>query len=147
MPGGFSNPGGLVFPAVSESPQFQVLANKFREIIGFTTGLYPPAPSAIPYSVLSSSVPQVSPVSTVTIRSNLVNSPYSNPSDIIFSFSPTASFGSILNPAIQNLIFNEISSGYYAELVIQFCDQNFNSLLLNDTNLLITVVIRNPDER
>ncbi len=147
LPGGWSNPGALVFPAVSESPQFQVLANGFRDIIGFTTGLYPPAPSATPYSVLSSSVPQVSPVSTVTIRCNLVNSPFSNPSDIIFSFSPTASFGSILTPAIQNLIFNEISSGYYAELVIQFCDQQFNSLLLNDTNLLVTVVIRSPDER
>ena len=147
LPLGFSNPSGLIFPPVSVTPQLQILSNSFREIIGFNAGLYPPLPIGMAYSVLSQFTPQVSVVSNVVVKTNIVNNEYSNPSDVVYSFSPDTSFGSVINPKIQNLIWNTVSSGYYTELIIQFCDQNYNSLMLRDTNVLITVCIRDPEDR
>ena len=147
LPLGFSNPSGLVFPPISITPQLDIAANSFREIIGFNAGLYPTVPIGMTYSVLSQFTPQVSVVSNVVLKTNIVNNEYSNPSDVIYSFSPDVSFGSVINPKIQSLIWNTVSSGYYTEISIQFCDQNYDSLMLRDTNVLITLVLRDPEDR
>ena len=48
---------------------------------------------------------------------------------------------------IQNeIVFNDIASNTYTQISIKFFDQLFNKLVLNDTQLTMSLVIRSKGE-
>jgi hypothetical protein len=73
------------------------------------------------------------------MRCSLINNPVTFPSDILDSFPITnVSFGSTNN--IEKWI--KLTPGSYSSFSLTLVDQNLNNLIMNDPNILITLLIR-----
>jgi hypothetical protein len=132
----------MTFPATLKTPQLLVASNAFRNIIGFNAGTYPAVVQTTTYSVLSSFTPQVSPVQSVILSCSLLNNRYSNPSTLLYSFSPAGvNFGNLIESNPNQYSFVPIQDGNYPNFDIQFLDQNFNPLAINDTNLVVMLLV------
>lgn len=143
LPGGWSNPGALTFPAVASTPQLIVNANAFRDIIGFNAGTYPAAFQATNYSKISDYTPQVTPIQSLIMTCSLLNNKYSIPNSILFTFTPAGvGFGNLIQASPNYYSYVDIQEGLYSEIVIKFLDQNFNNVYIRDTNLIIQLLIK-----
>lgn len=146
LPAGWTNPAGMAFPATTRTPQFVVLSNAFREVIGFVAGSYPAVQQLTNYSVLSTSTPQITPVQSLLLSCSLLNNRYAVPNTILYSFSPAnTTFGSLISSSPTEFSFIDIQDGSYSYFEISFLDQNFDNLFLRDTNLVVQLLIRNED--
>lgn len=146
LPGGWSYPanGTWAYPDVNRCPQLVVLQNGLRDILGFNAGTYPSGGDALQnYSKLSDFVPQVSPVQSIIMTCSILNNKYSNPSDVIYSFTQPndVSFGQIISSSPNEYSFIDVQNGAYSSILISFYDQNFNALYIRDTNIIITLLI------
>jgi len=144
LPAGWSVPSNHAgFPAVAETPQFIIQANAFRDIIGFTAATYPTLPQLTTQSQTSSYTPQVSPIQSVLLSCSLVNNQYSNPNTVLFSFTASdVTFGSLITSQPVEREYVPIQSGSYVNFDLQFLDQNFQSMAIQDSNLVIQLSIR-----
>lgn len=146
LPTGWSNPGGVVFPATASTPQFYVPATNFQQLTGFNTGYYPPAVQATTYNVLSQNTPVITQVQSIILLCSLLNNKLSNPNTILYSFTTaSAQFGELIYFSVPELIFTDIQDGFYDRFEIQFVDQNFNPLPIRDNNIVVQLVIRKRD--
>jgi len=141
LPGtGWTNPGWTL-PTVSTTPQLVVLpTNQFRTLIGYIPSTYPSPASGTTYSKLSDTTPKLNPVEQVVVRCNLVRNEIQNPNDIIYSFnaaSAVSGFGSLINSQPYEYNYLDVNNGYYSQIEIQFCDQNYNQLVINDPSILV----------
>jgi hypothetical protein len=144
LPVGWSNPGGITFPVVDSTPQLIVPDTNFRLLIGFNSGTYPAAFQATNYSKLSDFTPQITPIQSLVLACTLLSNKYSNPSTILYSFSPAGtSFGSIIQSQPSFPSWVDIADGSYSSFDIQFLDQNFNNVIINDTNIVVQLLIKN----
>jgi len=143
LPPGYTNPAGLVFPTPNPAtPQLVVLStSNFGSIIGFTAGSYPPVVQATDYSILSNTTPNGSPVNSIIVRCNLVSNNVISPSDILDSFQINADFGTNINYSPNFEKWIKIKSGRYSNFTISLEDQNFNTIPIIDSNVLITLLI------
>lgn len=148
LPTGFSNPTGRTFPSTPRTPQIVVLAtNTFKDVLGFTPGTYPEAPSTTNFTKLSDYTPQVSPVSSLIITCSLLNNSYAIPSTLLSTFTPAGTaFGDLISFQPTELSFVDIQDGSYTDLTIEFRDQNLNRVAIRDKNLIILLVVRNKFE-
>lgn len=135
-----------VIPSSNSIPQINILSNNFTNIIGFSAGSYPELPGTIDTSIIYSSkssfCPQVSPVNSLLMSCSLVNSRYGNPTNIICSFSPNVSFGSMIDYKSSEFAYNDIYKSHYSDLTITFLDQNLNPLRIIDPSMVITLLIK-----
>ena len=145
LPSGWSNPAGITFGSTN-TPYIIITSNSFGKLIGFSSGTYPPAPTTSNYSILSNISPNITPVNSVLMQCNLVNNPLSIPSKLLFGFSPNTTFGSAINITPSEFAYNDIQQGYFSSIDIQFTDQNGNNLIINDSNLVVQLVIRKKSE-
>jgi len=148
LPALWTAPVGFTFPAVASTPQLVVLStNNFKDVIGFNAGTYPTITQATNYSAISSYTPQVSPVSSVVMTCSLVQNRYAIPNTLIYSFTPAGtSFGDIINVQPSELSFNDISDTSTNSIEITFLDQDLRDIKLNDSQLVILLVIKNKFE-
>src|ERR1700679_2326414 len=72
LPAGWTNPGWSL-PTTGYTPQLVVPSTPIQQLLGFQAGTYPPTQQTLAYSAVSTSVPQLSPVSSVIVGCNLVN--------------------------------------------------------------------------
>ena len=144
LPVGYTAPSNWVgYPTTAYTPQLIVPSTNFRNIIGFNAATLPSSQQTSTYSKLSDITPQVTPVQSVVMACTLLNNRYSNPSTILYSFSPAGTaFGSVIQANPNQLSFIDIQDGNYPYFDVQFYDQNFNSLQINDTNLIIQLLIK-----
>ena len=86
--------------------------------------------------------PLATNVNSIVVRCSLVNNGVTLPSDIIDSFPITSSFGSNINyvPNFEKWI--NLNPGSYSNFQISFYDQNLNPLEMRDTNILLTLLIK-----
>ena len=147
LPGGFTNPNALTFPVTASTAQFVIQANAFQNIIGFTASTIPAVIQATTYSELSSFTPQVSTVQSLIVTSNLLNNRYSNPNTLLYSFSAGAtSFGALINSSPNEFFFVPIQDGQYPYIEVTFLDQSYKRVNINDTNLIIQLLIETKIE-
>ena len=138
----YSNPGTTPVPATSINPQLIVLANAFRDIIGFSAGTFPASSTVAVTTVVSSTaIPQVSPLSSYLLKCSLVNNNYSIPNSLIYSFPPSGGFGSQFVVAPNQMSFIDCQVGYYNNLTVTITDQNDRGCILLDPNMTILLVI------
>jgi len=127
LPTGFTNPGG-----------------KFYNTITFTV---PTTPQFVISNTLSTFTPQVSPVQNIIVRCNLCNNTFANPSDILYTFTPqNVDFGSnifIQNPTLSMI---DIKAGNFQSIDIELVDQNYNKIVMKDTNVCIQLVINSATQ-
>jgi hypothetical protein len=163
LPSGATVPTG--FPGWPTSPQNSVLIipQYFNKIIGypinFTTNsnlnnsFVPPNPSTVvenfvsknasgTLSYLSSQSPQVQPNNNILFSLSNINNPYSVPSSIIYSLSPTVEIGQQINERPPNFMWNRMIDGTYNELRLQLRGNDFQRLKINDPNMTILLTIR-----
>lgn len=147
LPSGYTEPSGWPgYPATANGPQLWISANSFRSVIGFDAGIFPPAPQTATYSKLSTTTPQVTPIQSIILACSLLNNKYSNPSTILYSFTPGGTtFGDLIESSPNQYSFIDIQQGQYPYFDIQFLDQSFNAITLNDTNIVVQLLIKNLD--
>jgi hypothetical protein len=142
-------------------PIFVVPDTNFQQLIGFTAGRYPNAviTGATPatylqtptytttQSFLSQTAPQIIPSPSYLCLCNLVNNRLSIPSQLIYSLTPTGvTFGSLYTVQVAELVYNKIEDGQYTDLIFRFVDSLGNSLVFQDPNTLILMIIKSKSE-
>jgi len=143
LPTNFSNPGGMVFPATTKTPQIIVPSNNnFGKVIGFNAGTYPTLPDTVKYSKISDFLPAVNPVDGYLISCNLLNNKYSLPSTLLYAFSTGSTrFGSNFVFNVPQFAFVDIQNGQYTNIQIQFLSQDQKRVALEDSNITMMFVI------
>lgn len=145
LPVGYTQPSNFAgYPTAIRCPQFILPASgSIGSIIGFesnkTYGLLSTANSQ---SILSTLTPQGTIVNSVIMRCSLVENNIAMPSDILDSFPITSSFG---NNIVYEPSFNKwvrVKSGKYNIFSLSFNDEYGNALPMRDTNVLITLLIK-----
>jgi hypothetical protein len=132
-------------------PNTNINTTTIGNLLGFSSGSYPSTSSSL--TVLSQTIngnslsasppfpPNGSSVNGVIVRCNLVENDVTMPSDILDNFPITSTFGSNINylPISNNAM--KLKKGRHSSIIITFNDQNFNPLLMNDSNVLISLMI------
>jgi hypothetical protein len=160
---------GASYPATASTCQLIIptgvtntTTNNIGNIIGFLSGAFPSTIqtySGTPtisnsslYTVLGNTITGYNPpfpaqgsfVNAIVIRCNLVDNPISSVNDILDTTTINTTFGSniVYQPVSDNWV--KIKKGTYSSLTISFSDQNFNTLYMNDPNILLSLLIRFP---
>jgi hypothetical protein len=160
IPTSGTNPPGTTpafpgFPSTARTPYFEILStNNFGKYAGFSAGTYPATPvsQVTAYSVLSNITPLTTTANALVLKCSLVNNGVSNQSDVLDAFSIGASstasvFGSNLSFVNNIEKWTTLSSGRYNNLIFSIVDQNLNEISILDNNILISVLIRNKNEK
>jgi len=161
LPTGWSLPPTGIYsqnlPSFAHSPTLRLLSNNnFNQIIGFRL-LYPDNETIIPTvnqdgtggvplvaaARLSTIPPQINPVSSYLVRCNLISNPFSQPSDILTTFTTQGTqAGQLINYLPPELIWIDVSDGSYQSLNIEINDQLARFIRFRDPNIQINLVIR-----
>jgi hypothetical protein len=144
LPAGFTKGGNWKQPATQQTPIIVIHTwGNFKDLIGFNAGSYPEQLENTLYQHLSDYAPQISPVSSVVMRCNIVKNDHAIPNDVLYSFtSGSAGFGDIINEKPNQIYFSEIPDGTVGRIQINFCDQLFRPMHILDPNILITLLIK-----
>lgn len=148
LPAMWSNPAGITFPLVASTPQVTVLANNnFGLVVGFDAGTYPTITQATNFSKLSDFTPQITPVNSLILSCTLLNNKYSIPNTLLYSFNPSGTqFGSLITIQVPQFAFVDIVDGSYTDFTIQFFDQNLNRIFIQDSNIVVLLVIAKKEK-
>lgn len=142
--------------------------NNIGNLLGFTSGPYPATqttktfttPATLtnsfpPPSIVGNSLTAFNPpfppvgsnVNAVIVRCNLVDNAISSVNDILDCCTINSSFGSniLYQPLAGNWV--KLRKGTYSSLTITFSDQNFNTLYMNDPNILLSLLISVPEKK
>jgi hypothetical protein len=141
---GYSKPSNATwsYPASAQTPRLS-FGQPFGNLIGQTFGTLPSlSPQSTNIQILSTSTPVISPVDSLILTCNLINSKYSVPNNILFTVPITSTLGAIIQPNISSIVFNEILSQNFSTLEITIFDQLFNPVVLLDKELTLTLVIQ-----
>lgn len=135
--------GALAFSTSGYTPQLAISNAEFGKIVGYSPATYPSAQQGVQYSVTSNLVPQLDPVSSVTVGcSNLLN-PLANNSQVLHSFSSSGvQYGSLITSQLGQGLSYCPMQGHDSQITISFYDQNMMPLQLIDPNLCIRLLMR-----
>lgn len=142
LPTGYTQPSNWVgYPATTTAPRFVVLNNNFTIYSGFNSGTY--GGGATSSSVLSQRTPVGSNVNSLLISCNLVDNSVGFPSNILDTLQIDSQFGTNINyePKFQKWV--KIKAGTYNSLTIDFRDQNNNQINILDSNVTISLLLKN----
>jgi hypothetical protein len=140
---GYTKPANATwsYPVSPTTPSL-TFGQPFGNLIGQTFGRYPPILQSSNIQYLSTSTPVISPVDSLILTCNLVNSKYSVPNNILFSVAITTALGTIIQPSISSIVLNDILPQNFSTLEITIFDQLFNPVELLDKELTLTLVIQ-----
>lgn len=126
-------------PGTAETPEL-TFGSSFGALIGFVGATYPVVTSSfvVVPNTLSGEIQQVN---SIFITCNLVNSPISNPPNIVGSISLKSSFGSLLQYEAPQRVHQKIFPGNYRQLTITLYDQNMNPLVVNDIEAFVLTLV------
>ena len=133
------------FPTTNSTPQV-TFNTVFGSLIGQISGTYPPTVLTTNIQYVSTTTPIISPVNAYVICVNILNNPYSNPNNILFTLPLNNSFGGLVT-STPMLVWNEIYSGQYSEFTLTIFDQNMNILSLNDNEIVIQLAFSKLDPK
>lgn len=144
-----------VLPTNFIVPELVVPANNnFGLLIGFNAGTYPsgviagapPAQTQTPtYTTdqifLSTTTPQVTPLSSFILTCSLINNNYAVPNNLIYSFAPQGVIGEQFTVAPNQYVFIDVLPAMYSRFEISFIDQDLRPVAIQDPNMIIQLVI------
>jgi hypothetical protein len=140
---------GTMIVSITTANTFVV---SISQTVGAVTGTFYPvtATQSPSYSTIqtfsSAFTPQVSPLSSYVLTCSLLQNNYAVPNSLLYSFSPTGNFGASFTVAPYEYSFIDIQAGQYNSFNISFLDQNLTPVVLQDSNLVILLVIKGKDE-
>jgi len=134
------------YPSIAKCPQV-LISNPLGKLIGQETGTFPSTNTvSTSQQYLSIKTPNLNIIDSYILTCSLINNVYAIPSDVFFSVPLTGSIGSLITSNPSSVSFNDIATGTYNSIKIRFYDQQFNSLLLRDTQCTILLSIKSKDE-
>lgn len=149
-------PTNFIVPELTVPPS---ATSNFGLVIGFAPGTYPnsvivgvpPAQTQTPaftsdQQFLSTIVPQVTPLSSFILTCSLINNDFAVPNNLIYSFAPQGTIGDQFTIAPNQYVFIDTYAGLYNRFNVQFIDQNFRPVSILDPNMIIQLVISDPDD-
>lgn len=157
-PVGFGD--GTGYPTVECNPIITFPAN-FNIIVGYAPGFVSsPNSIATPYvaspnsaingagtiSYLSTLAPQVQPNNNILFSLSNINSPYSQPSSIIYSINPSVLVGEQITDVPPNFLWVKLVDGTYSQLTLTLFGNNLQPIIIQDPNMTILLAIRDKDE-
>lgn len=166
LPVGFTQPSNFAgYPTQTFNP-IVTIPGHFNKILGYTAGFasnnnvnnayVPPTASILnnyvtkngvgTLSYLSNTYPDVQPNSSIFLSISNINNPYSQPSSIIYSITPTVAIGEQIIERPPNFMWNKLIDGTYNSLRVQFLGIDKQPISLQDPNLTIILTIRDVDE-
>ena len=136
----YSIPSGSTwtFPVTATCPSITISAG-FGSLFGFGAGTY--GAGSITKSIYSTITPQISLVNNLLVLTNLVNSSYTNPSNVLTAMPVDGTFGSLLSKNSGQLLYTNIASNVFSEITISFSDQNLNTLAIQDPEVCIILSV------
>ena len=78
---------------------------------------------------------------------SLVKNGLSRPNQIIYNFSANTTYGSQIQIVPPFQVFSPIQEGSTPDITISFLDQNFNPIVIGDSNISVLLAIKGKDER
>jgi hypothetical protein len=138
---GYTKPSNATwsYPVSPQTPSF-TFGQQFGNLIGQTFGTYGKNQyTNIQY--LSTQTPVISPVDSLILTCNLINSKYSIPSNILFTVPISSALGSLIQVNISSIVLNDILPQNFSSISITIYDQLFNAVELQDTEMTLTLVI------
>jgi hypothetical protein len=148
-----------VLPTNFIVPELVVGTNNFGLVIGFVAGTYPnaviagvpPAQTQTPafttdQQFLSTITPQVTPLSSFILTCSLINNNYAVPNNLIYSFAPQGTIGEQFTIAPNQYVFIDCLPAQYSRFQVSFIDQNFRPVAIQDPNMIIQLVVSDPDD-
>lgn len=148
LPAGYTQPTNWIgsYPATATTPQMIIPNTKIQELSGFPAGTYPPTPQSTTYNVLSPNTPQVAVVQSVVVLCSLLRNTLTNPNTILYTFTAGGrQFGELIYFSVPELIFTEIQDGFYDGFEITFVNQNYEPMIIKDSNIVLQLVIQQRD--
>jgi hypothetical protein len=128
------------YPVSPTTPSL-TFGQPFGNLIGQTFGKYPPTTQSSNIQYLSTQTPVISPVDSLILTCNLINSKYSIPSNILFTVPISSALGSLIQVNISSIVLNDILPQNFSSISITIYDQLFNPVQLQDTEMTLTLVI------
>jgi len=135
------------------------VTSNFGLVIGFAAGTFPvsvitgtpPAQVQTPAYItdqqfLSTFTPQVTPISSYIFTCSLVNNNYAVPNNLIYSFSPQGTIGEQFTITPNQYVFIDVLPAQYNSFQVTFIDQDFRPVIFQDPNMIIQLVISDPEE-
>jgi len=118
-------------------------------LLGFLPSTtFPPSLTDKAYNVLSAVTPNIATVNSLVVQCSLVNNQASNVSTILDSFPiGNTSFGYNINYSPPYEKWISIAAGTYQTLDVFFTDQNLGRLQSNDSNVLISLLLKQGKRR
>lgn len=136
---------------INATPQL-TLPSSFSSLLGFTATSFAwnnrvratYASSATNFN--STTAPQIAPVNSYIMTCSLLNNPYAVPINVFYTIPLSVGIGSLMSIYPSQLIWNDIAPNNYNQITIQFFDQVFNSITLQDPNIVVMLVILGEGE-
>lgn len=143
-PSGLYSTGGTGLPlGFSYVPKLNIDNTEFGKIIGFEFGTLPSQDLYTLQSILSPIPPQINPVSSYQMRCSLVQNPYSIPDDVLTTFNVAGTtIGQLVSYQPNEFCWVDVPNGSYASITLTIVDQEERFVKLNDTNMLISIILR-----
>ena len=138
---GYTKPSNATwsYPIEAQTPSF-TFGQQFGNLIGQTFGTYGKNQyTNIQY--LSTQTPVISPVDSLILTCNLINSKYSIPSNILFTVPISSALGSLIQVNISSIVLNDILPQNFSSISITIYDQLFNAVELQDTEMTLTLIV------
>ena len=145
LPSGWSNPGAVVFPAVTFKPQVSTPAN-FNLIVGFSStftsarDLGAAYPSSNSYTSIVA--PQVNPNPTLLVNCSNIDNKYALPSTVIYSITPSVALAAQINERPPQFAWNKLLPGTYSEIKITLTGADNSRVVILDPNMTLALTIQ-----
>ena len=142
LPTDWTNPNSITLNG--NAPCLIIPSTNIVDLMGFNAGMYPPTLDDAFYNINAQNVPNIPRSNVVNIAaSNMVNnSSFSTLTDVIYSFSPSVSFSQQIVIQKDTPMYFPIIDGRYSELVIRLIDEEARPIIVEDPNIVITVLLR-----
>lgn len=121
--------------------------SNFGRLLGYISGKYPTTPSATTNVFNSQNVSVLDTISGFTIACSISNNAYSNPPRLLQTISfPKQTYDSYLEYQVSEYVWTEAYDGTHTSIQIDIADQYGNPIRLLDTNLILTLLIKDKNE-
>lgn len=162
LPATYTQPATFLgYPTTSQNPVV-TFPFAFNQIVGYVAGFssnanvgnayVPPTSQYVSklangtLSYISTDPPNVQPNSSLYVSCSGINNPYSQPSSIIYSITPSVSIGGLISEKPPNFVWNKLINGTYNELRVTLLGTNLQPIQLNDNQITIMLAIKDMDE-
>lgn len=148
LPVGYTAGSSITFPISTQGPQLVVSQFNFGVIIGYELGTYPAIAPIILTTETSSKTPVVSDTTNVVITLDSCENSFAPNSKIIHSISPAGyQYASLIKNEPNTLSWVPQQSGWRQSINIQLLNQDMLPLNQVDTDITITLLLRNRDNK